>query len=316
MCVDMFAELLTYKINKGDGIHFSRLPHLVRFRKMTFRGVLWSVKSLSTMPLAGFLSVVQNLFVKRKLKPPQNLLHPHCPHHSPQILAGSPSFPRSSWIMKPFLCWADFIRFFSSSGSLNACALRMWLVGSGAPGDPRRKRLKVARKFPLTLYQAVKRVQKTQAGTEKGGIKLGVWDWQTHTGKCRKRWWPVSGELMTKLRPWMCLRVELRRFLDTFGVGCMGVRREAEKAQEWILVVWLKKPGQRASTTWNKTGKGEVGVQIIGSLVSGILIFRCLFDIQGEMPNSPLEIGGFCLIKALYLDSCKHFNQFCFPKQI
>ena len=47
----------------------------------------------------------------------------------------------------------------------------------------------------------------------------------------------MSGELMTKLRPWMCLRVELRRFLDTFGVGCMGVRREAEKAQEWILVV-------------------------------------------------------------------------------
>lgn len=69
-CADMFSELLTYKINKGDDIHFSRLPHLVGFRKTTFRGVLWSVKSLPTMPLAGFLSVVQNLFVKRKLKPP------------------------------------------------------------------------------------------------------------------------------------------------------------------------------------------------------------------------------------------------------
>ena len=69
-CADMFSELLTYKINKGDDIHFSRLPHLVGFRKTTFRGVLWSVKSLSTMPLAGFLSVIQNLFVKRKLKPP------------------------------------------------------------------------------------------------------------------------------------------------------------------------------------------------------------------------------------------------------
>ena len=48
--------------------------------------------------------------------------------------------------------------------------------------------------------------------------------------KCRKRWWPVPGELMTRVSLWMCLRVELRGFLDTFGVGCMGVRREAEKA--------------------------------------------------------------------------------------
>ena len=40
----------------------------------------------------------------------------------------------------------------------------------------------------------------------------------------------MPGELMTRVSLWMCLRVELRGFLDTFGVGCMGVRREAEKA--------------------------------------------------------------------------------------
>ena len=41
----------------------------------------------------------------------------------------------------------------------------------------------------------------------------------------------MAGELMIKVSLRMCLRVELRGFLDTFGVGCMGVRREAEKAQ-------------------------------------------------------------------------------------
>ena len=40
----------------------------------------------------------------------------------------------------------------------------------------------------------------------------------------------MPGELTTKISLWMCLRVEPREFLDTFGVGCMGVRRDAEKA--------------------------------------------------------------------------------------
>lgn len=57
-------------------------------------------------------------------------------------------------------------------------------------------------------------------------------------------------------------------------------------------------------------------MQIIRGLLLGILHLRCPFDVQGEMLNSQLEIGGFCLIKAPYSDSCKGFSQFCFPKQV